>query len=301
MRLTLLGLLTCALIMPSSVKAQKKITPKKDIAIQLYSVRDRIGNDVTQPDKFAAYTTVLKELGKMGYTAVEAAGYANGKFYGRTPQEFKNDVENAGMKVLSSHCTKTLSAEELASGDFTESLKWWDQCIASHKAAGMVYIVTPWMDVPKTIQDLNTYCKYYNEVGKRCKANGMKYGYHNHAQEFQKVENKVVMMDYLIENTSSEYVFFQMDVYWVVIGSNSPVDYFHKYPGRFTMLHIKDHREIGQSGMVGFDAIFKNTKIAGVKHIVVEVERYSTAIEESVKTSLNYLLNASFVKASYDK
>ena len=98
-----------------------------------------------------------------------------------------------------------------------------------------------------------------------------------------------------------EILFFQMDVYWVVRGQNSPVDYFNKYPGRFTMLHIKDHREIGQSGMVGYDAIFKNTDTAGVRHIVAEIEKYSCPVEESVKQSLDYLLDAPFVKASYSK
>ena len=123
----------------------------------------------------------------------------------------------------------------------------------------MEYIVTPYLSVPKTLKDLQTYCDYYNEVGKRCQAAGLKYGYHNHAHEFQKVEDKELMLDYMLQHTNPEYVFFQMDVYWVVRGQNSPVDYFNKYPGRFTMLHIKDHREIGQSGMVGYDAIFKNT------------------------------------------
>lgn len=240
--------------------AQKGKNRKKNIAIQLYSVRDLINGD-----NHAKYMDVLKGLGQMGYTAIEAANYNDGKFYGRTPEEFKKDVETAGMKVLSSHCGRQLSSNELASGDFTESLKWWDQCIAAHKAAGMSYIVTPYMELPKTVKDLKTHCDYYNEIGKRCKANGMKYGYHNHAHEFQKVENKEVMLDYMIKNTNPEYVFFEMDVYWVVIGKNSPVDYFNKYPGRFSILHIKDEREIGQSGMVGFDAIFKNAETAGMK------------------------------------
>ena len=48
----------------------------------------------------------------MGYTGVEAANYNNGKFYDRTPQQFKKDVESAGLKVLSSHCTRQLSKEE---------------------------------------------------------------------------------------------------------------------------------------------------------------------------------------------
>ena len=71
---------------------------------------------------------------------------------------------------------------------------------------------------------------YYNEVGKRCNAAGLKYGYHNHAHEFQKVEDKEIMLDYMLQHTNPEYVFFQMDVYWVVRGDNSPVDYFNKIP-----------------------------------------------------------------------
>ncbi len=271
--------------------ADQEAPPKKEIALQLYSLRDDIGKD---------YAGVIKKVGEMGFTAVEAANYNDGKFYGRTPAEFKADVEAAGLKVLSSHTGKQLTEKELASKDFTEAMKWWDQCIAAHKAAGMTYIVTPWMEVPKTLKDLQTYCEYYNEIGKKCKENGLKYGYHNHAHEFQKVED-VVMYDYMLENTNPEYVFFEMDVYWVVRGAASPVDYFNKYKNRFSLLHIKDNKELGQSGMVGFDAIFKNTDAAGTKYLVVEVEKYNFTPEESVKKSLEYLLNCPLVKESYSK
>ncbi|WP_165040597.1 sugar phosphate isomerase/epimerase [Dysgonomonas sp. ZJ709] len=264
---------------------------KKEIALQLYSLRDDIQKD---------YAGTIKKAGEMGFTAVEAAGYGDGKFYGKTPQEFKADIENAGMKVLSSHTTKSLTEKELATKDFSESLKWWDTCIEAHKAAGMEYIVAPWMEVPKTIKDLQTYCEFYNEIGKRCKAQGMKFGYHNHDHEFKKVEDQV-MYDYMIENTDPELVFFEMDVYWVVRGAQSPVDYFNKYPGRFKLLHIKDNKELGQSGMVGFDAIFKNTDAAGTEYLVVEVEKYNFTPAESVKLSLDYLLNCPLVKTSYRK
>ena len=292
----IISLLLFAIIAPSV--AQKK----KDIAIQLYSVRDRIGSYVGQTDGYQNdYTAILKELSKMGYTAVESAGYNEGLFYGKKPEEFKRDVEAAGLKVLSSHCNKSLSKNELSSGDFTESLKWWDECIAAHKTAGMTYLVVPWLDVPNTVKDLKTYCDYYNEIGKKCKAVGILFGYHNHDHEFRKVENKVIMMDYMLENTDPEYVFIEMDVYWTVIGKSSPVHYFKKYPGRFTVLHIKDHKEVGQSGMVGFDAIFDHADIAGVKHIVVEMEGHTDGLEKGLKTSIDYLLKALFVKASYSK
>ena len=53
--------------------------------------------------------------------------------------------------------------------------------------------------------------------------------------------------------------------------------------------------------MVGFDAIFNNAKIAGVKHIVVEMEQYTDSLEEGVKMSIDYLHQANFVKESYSK
>ncbi|MDR1503709.1 MAG: sugar phosphate isomerase/epimerase, partial [Prevotella sp.] len=134
----LLLVLASLIILPQTIQAQNKGKVKKDIAIQLYSVRDRIGSYVNQTGKYDTdYTAILKELAQMGYTAVEAAGYNDGKFYNRTPQEFRKDVETAGLKVLSSHCTKPLTPEELISGDFTESLKWWDTAIKAHKDAGM--------------------------------------------------------------------------------------------------------------------------------------------------------------------
>ena len=295
------ALLALVLAMPANMSAAKKAKPKKEISVQLYSVRSILDGVNKDGNADAKYTGILNKLSAMGYSAVEAANYDQGRgtFYGRTPQQFKNDVEKSGMKVLSSHTSHGLSGEELASGDFSKALDWWRKCISDHKAAGMKYIVCPWMDVPKTLKDLSTYCRYYNEIGKMCKAAGMSFGYHNHAHEFQKVEDKV-MYDYMLENTDPELVFFQMDLYWVVRGQSSPVSYFKRYPGRFKIFHVKDDKEIGQSGMVGFDAIFRNADKAGLKDVVIEVEQYTMPVEESVKVSLDYMFDSPFVKATYN-
>lgn len=276
--------------------APKEAAPvKKDMCVQMYSARSILNHD--------NYADILKEIAAMGYTAVEAASYDgdNGLIYGDTPEVFKQKVEAAGMKVLSAHVSRGLSREELDSGDLTAALAWWDKCIEVHKKAGMEYIVTPWMGLQENLKDLQVYCDYLNEVGRRCKAAGIKYGYHNHAYEFEKVEDQV-MYDYMLQHTDPDLVFFQMDVYWAVIGKASPVDYFKRYPGRFKMLHIKDEWEVGQSGMVGFDAIFKNAELAGLENFVVEIERYSYEdIRKSFVESADYLLNAPFVKATYAK
>ena len=284
-------------MLPGGASAKAK-APKKEVGIQLYSVRSLIG---AFGNNSQDYKPVLKQLADMGYTSVEAASYADGKLYGQSPEQFRKDVEAAGMKVLSTHCTLNLSDEELAAGDFSKALKWWDQCIAAHKAAGAEYIVVPSMRKITTLGELATYCRYFNEVGARCKAAGMKSGYHNHSREFEKIEDRV-MLDYMIENTDPDKVLFEMDVYWAVMGKASPVDYFKKYPGRFKLLHIKDRREIGQSGMVGFDAIFANAGTAGVENIIVEIEGSSyNDIVRSVRECIEYLRKAPFVKASYQK
>lgn len=275
---------------------QSPAAPEKEMSVQLYSARDLIGSAELYAKN---HEEVLKAIADMGYTGVEAANFKDGLFYGVTPEEFKADVEAAGMEVVSSHTNRKLKPEEFASGDLSEALAWWDAAIPAHKAAGMRYVVCPSMTIPDNLKDLKLYCDYFNEIGRRCKAAGMEFGFHNHSREFKKIEDTVIM-DFMLENTDPELVFFQMDVYWAVYGNASPVDYFNKYPRRWKLLHIKDKREIGQSGMVGFDAIFNNYETAGMVDYVIEVEgcRNEKALE-GLRVSAEYIQSSPFIKAEY--
>ena len=140
-------------------KAQEPV--KKEIGLQLYSIRNVIGN----AEKYAAnHEEVFKALAEMGYTAVEAANYdgEQGLLYGVKPEQYKADLEAAGLKSMSSHVGHALSPEELKTGNFEESMKWWDKAVAVHKAAGCKYIVTPSFPIPDNLKDLKTYCDYFN-------------------------------------------------------------------------------------------------------------------------------------------
>ena len=265
-------------------------TKKKDIYIQLYSVRADIKTD---------FKGTIAKVAAMGFKGIEAAGYSDGKFYGLTPEEFKKEIEANGMSVLSSHAGRSLD-ENVKNTNWDGIWKWWDTAIQAHKAAGMKYLVTASMPKPKTLADLKAYCDYFNQIGEKCNAAGLRFGYHNHDFEFALIEGEM-MYDYMLKNTDPKKVFFEMDVYWTVRGGQSPVDYFNNYPGRFEILHIKDNKELGQSGMVGFDAIFQNTEKAGVKYLVAEIENYNFPPLESVSKSLDYLLKNPNVKANYSK
>ena len=265
--------------------------PKRDMAVQLYSVRSLIGS----PEQFAKNSAyVLERLAQMGYTAVEAVGYDNGKFVGLAPAAYREAVEAAGLKILSSHVSHTLSPQELASGDFSKALTWWDDCIAAHKAAGIPYLVMSWSQPLQTKAQMSTTAAYLDAVGAKCRAAGLRFGYHCHSHEFKPTDG-TTMADVFLSETKPENFFLQMDVYWAVMGGVSPVEYFKKYPGRFELLHIKDKNELGQSGMVGFDAIFKAMPTAGTKAFVVELEQASTPnILKGLRESALYLRHANF-------
>ncbi|MDO5666075.1 MAG: sugar phosphate isomerase/epimerase [Bacteroidia bacterium] len=285
---TLGGLFMLSACNQGQNKNNEEVKSKKDIYLQLYSLRDDIKSD---------YAGTIAKVAEMGYTGIEAAGYNDGKFYGMTPVDFKKSIEDAGLEVLSSHAGRPL-AEKPAETNWDETWAWWDTTIQAHKDAGMKYLVVAWIPTPKTLVELQAYCDYFNQIGEKCNAAGIRFGYHNHNFEFKETEGEL-MYDYMLKNTDPAKVFFQMDVYWTVMGQKAPVDYFNEYPGRFEILHIKDSKELGESGMVGFDAIYKNAEKAGAKYMVVEVERYTGTPFQGVKESYDYLNNAAFVKDSY--
>ena len=151
------------------------------------------------------------------------------------------------------------------------------------------------------MEELSQYCDYYNQIGEKCNAAGIKFGYHNHNFEYKEIEDQI-MYDYMLENTDPDKVFFQMDVYWTKQGGYDPVEYFNNYPNRFKLLHIKDEKELGGSDSVmDFDNLFKNIDQSGVEYLIVEVEHYNFEPLESIKMSIDYLLNNENVKAKYSK
>ena len=145
----------------------------KYIGLQLYSLRDLVKEEGIQK--------VLETASKMGYKNLETASYDNGKIYGLAPAEFKKMVNDLGMKCTSAHLGQAFTKEKEA-----EVMSWWDQAIDAHNELGVKYMVQPWMPVTDqtTLDDLKMYCDYFNEIGKRCQQNGMKFGYHNHVSNF---------------------------------------------------------------------------------------------------------------------
>jgi sugar phosphate isomerase/epimerase len=267
-----------------AVSSSKGTVLQKNLGLQLYSIRDSIMRNVP---------AAIEKVAKMGYKFVEPANYANGKIYGMDPVAFKDLCKKNGMFVICSHVNEALPSAE----NWDKAMAWWDLCIDTHVAAGCKFLVQPSMggDAYKDINVLKKYCDYFNAVGAKCKAKGLRFGYHNHDQEFSTKLDGQTIYDFMLKNTDPSKVMFEMDLYWVVEGGANPVDYFNKYPGRFELWHIKDKEEIGASGKMDFAAIFGAAKKAGLKYGVVEVERYNFDEYTSCKKSIDFLNAASYV------
>ncbi|RYG06571.1 MAG: sugar phosphate isomerase/epimerase [Chitinophagaceae bacterium] len=257
----------------------------KNIGLQLYSLRDVIGKDITG---------IIEKVAAIGYKEVETYGYSlKDGFWGLDAKAFANLLTKNGMKSPSGH----FSMDNFMSGKGGEELKSY---IDAANALGSEYVTVPWLgaNIRKTGDDFKKIAQKLNEAGGICKSSGLKLAYHNHDFEFAKVGN-TTGLEIMLNETDKNLVDFEMDLYWVVRAGYDPLALFKAHPKRFTMWHIKDmdktnkalNTEIGQ-GAVNFKSIFAEAKLSGLKHLFVEHEtNYKPNQLGSIKTSFDYVKN----------
>lgn len=184
---------------------------KEKVALQLYSVREQMEADVKG---------TLKAVAQMGYTGAELAG-----LFGYTAVEMKAMVEEAGLELVSAH----VPVEEL--------LK--DEVLDDYAAAGLKFIVIPWMMTEATKEGVKASLNIIRGIGERCKARGMQLLYHNHDFEFEKVDGSYIL-DTFYREIPADLLQTQLDTCWVNVGGEKPDDYVRKYAGKVTLVHLKD-------------------------------------------------------------
>lgn len=255
-----------AAFLPEFVLGDKRI-----ISVQLYSVRDDMQKDLVG---------TLKAVRKMGYRLVEGAGYSDGKFYGKTPAEFKMLLADLGLKMPSGHFGFGSANYDPQKKTINDAYK---RAIDDAASIGHEYVIAPYMIDPDRKGDkLKQYIMGLSKAGEYAKQAGVKFAYHNHAFEFEK-ENGRLIYDAILQDTDPNQVLIQMDLYWTEKGNANTIELLKKNAGRVHLVHVKDMAktkeqetvEVGQ-GSINFQEIFKYTPAAGVKYYVVELEHYKT-------------------------
>lgn len=254
--LKLMGSGICAAGLPrigSGAESGKRL----GIALQLYSVRNQIGQD---SDK------VLEAIAKMGYEAVEFAGYFK---YKDDAAGLRKRLDDLGLKVAGTH---------VGPGVLTDP-----KAIEFHRTIGCKYLIVPGDGRARDAEKSKEFAEILNKAAEALKPHGMFCGYHNHTHEFGKSgDGDKTWWDLLAERTGNDVV-LQLDVGHLTRAGGDPVTYLKKYPGRTRTAHIspavvrddKDARPIiGQDSVAWKDVVAACREVGGTEWFIVEQESY---------------------------
>jgi len=255
---------------------------KGPLGAELYTVRSIIDQDTDG---------VLKRIAEIGYTEVEPGRAVLDKL---APLLAKHK-----LKPVSCH----MEQELVVGGDTKVTLP---QAIESARTAGVKMMIFPYLApaLRGGPDMMRKFADQMNETGAKVVAAGMKFGYHNHAFEFGGKPGERPI-DIFVERFDPKVVGFQIDVFWVSVAGNDPVDWINRLKQRVISVHLKDKapdqpvvyaenvpkttfKEVG-SGSLDFPAILKAATSVGVKTFFVEQDQTPGDPISSLAQSYKYL------------
>ena len=259
---------------------------RKNIGIQLYTLRDAIGEDAD---------ATLQTVAETGYQQVEPYGFPN-------CEPIISAAKKAGLPIHSSHFNSDpVITRDDAGGD---DLK---HTIEKAVEVGLKHLVIPYVGTEhrKTLDDYRRMAERCNRAAEMVREAGMQLAYHNHAFEFEPLENGRCGYDVFREDFA-DAMKFEVDVFWVQAGGVDPVELMSEMKGRISQLHLKDlnrsvklpaydgmpkegFEELGD-GVVDIETIVAAAGDAGVDHCHVEQDHSPHPIE-SIAQSFRYLKN----------
>ena len=258
---------TSANMLAALATNEKKKIP---VGLQLYSVRNECAKDL--PATIAA-------VGKMGYKAVEFAGY-----YGRDAKTLRSLLDEAGLKCCGTHIAlDTLLGENLA------------KTIEFNQILGNHFLIVPSLPEKRrnSRQAWLDSADLFSELADKVRPDGMRVGYHNHNIEFTPMGGEVPW-DTFFNRTKKEVV-IQFDTGNGVAVGGDPMVYLPKHPGRVASIHVKPYSKAKPNALLGDDElpwkeIFNICEtIAGTEWYIIEYESDAYPPLVSVEKSLEVM------------
>ncbi len=255
---------------PSPTLAPVKL---QRIGLQLYTIRDEAQKDLDG---------ALARVAKIGYDDVEFAGY-----YGHSAADVRRMLDRHRLYAPSAHVPLERLRGEM------------DKVLEEAKIVGHQYITCPYIDEKERTHDgYADVAAALNRAGVAARKEQIKLAYHNHDFEFTPLPDGRKPYDVLLNLTEPDVVDMEMDLFWAVKGGADPLAYFKEWPGRFTMLHIKDMDAAGNmvdvgKGKIDFARIFAARVRAGMVYSFVEHDQPADPWA-SITDSYNYLKKLSF-------
>jgi len=266
-----------SLLLPSFSMVKSGMKP----GLQVYSVRNQLNED---------FEGTMKVIAQVGYQHIEGYGLGtDGKFLNKiSPSHYAKVIKDLGMEFKATHCSYTTS---------DKAQKMIDAAVET----GLEYMIIPHTpeNVRKTADGWKKVAEDYNKMGALCDKAGIKFGYHNHAFEFEALDG-IIPQELLIESTDPKLVHFEADLFWVTKGGYDPAELLKKYPGRIQIFHVKDATPdlegttVGE-GIIDFETLFKAGRKDSVEYYFVEDEREDDPFN-NIKADYEYIANQAFAR-----
>lgn len=155
-------------------------------------------------------------MAEIGFQGVEFAGYG-----GLTPREVKALLDQFGLRAVSSH----VSLEELENN--------LAQVIKDQKILGSKYVVCPYlMPDRRSEEDYQALISVLDQIGETCRLEGITLLYHNHDFELERLSDGRMALEAIFDDTNSENLMTELDVYWLTKSGESPVEWINRYKNR---------------------------------------------------------------------
>ena len=227
----------------------------RQIALQLFSIKN-ISNE-------KGLRETLRVTAELGYNSVEFAGY-----FGLTIDEIKEELKKYNLSVTGAHI------------GYDAIVNNYEETVRGLKELGAYCVCVPHYTTD-TAEGWAEFGKKLNELEKKLHADGLLFGYHNHAHEFIEYDGKRAI-DILLENCEPKNVFFEFDTRHCAIAGVNPVSYAMKYAGRIPVLHARDtdmeNDTATVSGVVDFKSVDREAN--GITAFVVENGNIGSNLEE---------------------
>jgi len=256
----------------------KKTADNVIAGIQLYSVREDMEKDTAG---------TLKKLAAMGYKYVEAAGYADRKFYGYSIPDFKKLLKDNGLIMKSGHSFLGSEQWDKTKSDFTDD---WKYTIEDAAAVGMKYLISPGVDegLCKNMDGFNHFINLFNKTGELCQKSEIHFAFHNENYEFNHSLGGTLIYDLILQKTNKNLVLQQMDIGNMYEPGGRAMHFLQKYPGRFFSMHVKDEMKrnspgpdgnaydstILGKGVIPIKEIIDYARKSGINYFIIEQEQY---------------------------
>jgi sugar phosphate isomerase/epimerase len=239
----------------------------------------------------------LKHYPKETFKKISFIGFAGLEtphtFNGISVDDYGKMIKKSGLEVIAMHTE--LPQDKMSKESVLKRAK-------TFKCNRIIWHGLPESTSYKSEEGIAQLANKYNLANSFAKENGLSFGIHNHWWEFEKLTNGKLAFDILLD-LLDEDIFFELDVYWIAVAGQNPVDIIRKLGKRASILQVKDGPAIWApildepfdypvlavgTGNMNYPAIFEASN-GNAEWIIVDIEACDTDLTQALYESYKYL------------